>query len=162
MPTCFLKRFVPFMLTLILGSVLASLLSVAVTPSRNIRCTASLEPAHSKTWLVIRHVPVLKYTEQEARANGALAPLRLRALLDVDGTVSDVELLPSAAEEFAGDAMNAARGIKFIPATEDRQPIPLWVTVDYECHGDSFGHHYVFQCSTKIAQVERDWRIIYE
>lgn len=158
----FMKRFAPFVLALKVGLLLVWLLTFSGLPVRDEGRSLALESGHSRTWLVIRHLPAMAYTEQEASEKGAMTTLRLRALLDADGIVSDVELLSPATEEFAKAAMNAAARIRFIPATEDRQPIPLWVTIDYGCSGEYFGHRYMFQCDASIAHVERDWRIIYE
>jgi hypothetical protein len=115
--------------------------------------------------LIVQNLPAPNYTEQEARARGALDhTLRLRVLLGADGTVSKVELplINDAAEEFYRDAVSAARRIRFRPATADGVPVSLWAAVDYHCAGYYFAHQYIFQCDASIAQVEADWRVIHE
>ncbi len=158
----FMKRVVPFVVALKIGVLLVMLAGVFDSPWRRARGSVSQMPAQSRTWLIIRNVPALTYTEQEARLKGATDTLRLRALLDANGTVSEVELLSEATAEFADDAVRAAQRIRFRPATEDGRPIPLWVTVDYSCSGYYFAHRYTFGCTAGIAEVEHDWRVIHE
>jgi Gram-negative bacterial TonB protein C-terminal len=159
---CFLKRFVPFVLALKVGILLVWLVSFFGLTSRDADSSFPLKTKHSRTWLIIRDVPAPEYTEREARAKGAIKPLRLRAMLDVNGLVTDIKLLSTASKEFAEDAMDAARLIKFIPASKDGYSQPLWVDVVYGCSGDDFGHRHRFQCDARIVEVEKDWRTIYE
>ena len=147
-------------MTLLIGLWAGSLFGGNVR--RPARCEKQRYSSSSKTWLFIRNVPALTYTEQEAREKGATDILRLRVLLDSNGTVSQVEQLTSATEDFVDDAMRAAKRIQFRPATENHQPISLWATVNYSCSGYYFAHRYAFKCDAAIAEIERDWRIVYE
>ncbi|HEX7998331.1 MAG TPA: energy transducer TonB [Pyrinomonadaceae bacterium] len=159
----FLKRVVPFVLTLKVGLLLVLLVSAFNLPWRKVRSSAAPPPRQqSRTWLVVRKIPTPNYTEPVARSKGAIDRLRLRALLDKDGSVSAVELVSEATEEFAADAMRAAERIEFRPATQDGWPISLWVTVDYSCSGYYYAHRYLFQCTANITEVEQDWRVIHE
>lgn len=160
--TVMLKRIAPFALTMIFSMLLVSLVPSGKLLTREATRLGARDSGHSRTWLYIHDVPAPSYTEKEAREKGATDTLRLRALLDADGTVSQVKQLSSATEDFVDDAISAAKRIKFRPATEDYRPISLWVTVDYSCSGYYFGHRSGFGCSASITEVERDWRIIHE
>lgn len=161
-----LKRILPFVLTLMCGVALTGLMSFINSPFGKAGDSNARGPIQSRTWLIIREVPTLDYTEQEARERGALAPLSLFALLDADGNVSEVELASTnskiATPEFVSDAIRMAKRIKFRPATENRRAIPLRVRIDYTCFDYDFAHQRMFQCSAAISEVERDWRTIYE
>lgn len=159
-----LKRLLPFVLTLMLGVSLASLASFFNSQTKNARNVSDAQSStRSKTWLFIRDLPALNYTEDEAREKGAMRMQRLRVLLGADGMVSQViPLAPGHQREVIDDTIDAARRIRFIPATEDGQPISLWATVDYNCSGHHFAHQWIFQCYATIVEVERDWRTIYE
>jgi hypothetical protein len=163
--TILLKRLLPFALTLMFGLALTNLMSFVKSPAGKADDSSAGESMRSRTWLVIYDVPALNYTEQEAREKGAFVQLSLFALLDADGTVSEVELATNSkitTPEFVFDASRIARRIKFRPATEDGRPIPLRVRINYNCSDDSFAHRWMFQCSASIVEVERDWRTIYE
>jgi Gram-negative bacterial TonB protein C-terminal len=158
----FLKRVVPFVLTLKIGLLLVLLASAFNLPWLTVRSSVTPPRQHSRTWLIIRKIPTPDYTEPVARSKGAIDRLRLRALLDKGGSVSAVELVSEATEEFAADAMRAAERIEFRPATQDGWPVSLWVTVDYSCSGYYYAHRYFFQCTANITEVEQDWRVIHE
>lgn len=162
-----LQRILPFVLTLICGVMLASPASFFNSSTKNVGCVSNTQSStHDKTWLVIRELPARNYTEQEALEKKALHVQRLRARLNADGTVSDIvpfELVSHVGKiEFTDDVIEAARRIRFIPATEDGKPISLNVIVDYKCSDYHFAHQRMFQCNAAIVEVERDWRTIYE
>lgn len=162
-----LKRILPFVLTLMCGVALASLASFVNSSTKNAGSVSDAQSStHDKTWLVIQDLPTLNYMEDEAREKGAARAQRLLVLLDADGTVSQVVYLPQVSHgykrEITDDAIEAARRIRFIPATEDGQPISLWVTIDYSCTNEHFAHKLILRCSANIVEVERDWRTIYE
>lgn len=164
--TVVLKRLLPFVSALIFGVSLVSLSSFVNSLTRDGDFSGAQGETHSRTWLLIRHLPAPVYTEDEARERGALHVERLRALLDADGTVSKVVRSTSSClhgeSPFTDDVIEAARRIRFSPATEDGQPVSLWVTVDYGCSSYHFAHRRFFQCDASIVEVERDWRTIYE
>ncbi len=161
-----LKRLLPFALTLAIGVALAGLASFVNSPARR-ASDSSRHEIRSKTWLFIHDLPAPNYTEQEAIEKKALRAQRLQATLNADGRVSYVVPIESASLDesrrgFMDDAVEAAERIRFTPATEDGESIPLHVTIDYQCSDYHFAHKRMFRCFASIVEVERDWRTVYE
>lgn len=70
------------------------------------------------------------YTE-EARRNGVSGVVRLRAVLDPDGTVKHVLVLRGLSHGLSEMAVRAARKIKFRPATRNGQPVSQYIVLEY-------------------------------
>ena len=162
--TCLLKRVSPFLLALFVGVLLGNLGgSVDLRMDSARHSSPNQDQPHSRTWLIIRSLPVPNYTIEEAHEKKVTGSMRLRALLAADGTVSKIKAVSTPLSyNLAEDAISAAKRIQFTPAIEDGKPISLWITVDYNCSDDYFGHNAVFWCDANIIEVERDWRIIRE
>lgn len=163
-----LKRILPLLLTFACGVLLVSLAASIKLMKFDLDDDDPIVHAsgQSRTWLFIDDVPAPDYTEQEVRGKGVMHIQRLQALLDADGTVSSIvpfsPVSVHSKSAFTVAAIDAAKRIRFRPATENGRPISLWVTVDYMCGSDFFAHRYLFTCSARIAEVEKDWRTIYE
>lgn len=143
-----LKRVLPFILTLLLGTALGTWLSPAsqrpyrfAQSSNHCRRRNVYEFSDPRkissgtTWAIIKSQPQVDYTPA-ARLNHVTGLLRLRVLLDANGTVSNVvplNLLPGGLTE---KAVEAAWKIEFIPATENGKPISVWVELNHEFTGD--------------------------
>ena len=143
-----LKRMLPFMLTLTIGLVLGSWLNPNWRGNYRHarfmnRCRGSYayEPPRTpvfssdRTWAIIKTQPVVDYT-QDARRDHVTGRVRLRVLLDANGTVSQVmplETLPDGLTEVATDS---AWRTTFIPATENGMPVSVWVELVHEFKGD--------------------------
>lgn len=70
------------------------------------------------------------YTE-EARKKGVTGTIRLRMVLAFDGRVRHVLALTRLGGGLTEMALNAARRIKFRPATKDGRPVSQFVTIEY-------------------------------
>ncbi|HEV2880767.1 MAG TPA: TonB family protein [Pyrinomonadaceae bacterium] len=70
------------------------------------------------------------YTER-ARSNGISGTVRLRMLLSFDGRVRQIRVLKGLGGGLTEMAINAARAIKFTPATKDGRPVSQFVTIEY-------------------------------
>jgi TonB family protein len=70
------------------------------------------------------------YTEQ-ARQKGVSGTIRLRVVLSFDGRVRNILVLKGLGGGLTEMAVNAARGIKFTPATKDGRPVSQFVTIEY-------------------------------
>jgi len=70
------------------------------------------------------------YTE-EARQKGVKGTIRLRLALSFDGQVRHILVVKGLGEGLTQMAVNAARGIKFTPATKDGRPVSQFVTIEY-------------------------------
>ncbi|MEO6393658.1 MAG: energy transducer TonB [Pyrinomonadaceae bacterium] len=82
----------------------------------------------SKARLLVKPAP--EYTEY-ARSMGIQGTVRLRAVLSSDGTVKHILVLNMLGGGLTGQAIKAARGIKFIPATVAGKPVSQYVVIEY-------------------------------
>lgn len=74
--------------------------------------------------------PEPRYTER-ARRGRISGVIRLRALLGADGTVKGVTIIKGLGGGLSETAAEAARAIKFTPATVDGRPVSQFVTLEY-------------------------------
>ena len=74
--------------------------------------------------------PEPMYTER-ARRGRISGVVRLRALLGADGTVKGVSIIKGLGGGLSESASNAARAIRFTPATVDGRPVAQFVTLEY-------------------------------
>jgi len=70
------------------------------------------------------------YTEK-ARQNGVTGTISLRMVFFFDGRVRNVVVLKGLGSGLTEMAVNAARRIKFAPATKDGRPVSQYVTIEY-------------------------------
>jgi hypothetical protein len=86
--TCLLKKVLPFVLALSLGIALGRLITHS-----NLRSDIAMveSPSSNSMPLSISYVPELDFTDAARRTIGFSGSLKLRALLDADGKVSEVE-----------------------------------------------------------------------
>lgn len=90
----------------------------------------SAGPSSKAVKLVIHAKPDPGYTEQ-ARRNGTGGRVTLRLIFGADGQIKDpvaIRLLPDGLTE---KALEAARRIRFQPATVDGRPVSQFLTVEY-------------------------------
>jgi TonB family protein len=136
-----LKRLLPFILTLLLGTALGTLLNPASQRAHRFAQPTNKKSSYPRkvfsnhTWVNIKLQPTVKYTEAALR-NHVTGLVRLRVLLDANGTVSDVVPLETLPDGLTEAAIEAARKIEFIPATDDGEPISVWVEINHEFNGD--------------------------
>jgi TonB family protein len=145
----FLKRALPFVLTLMLGVTVGSLLkrtgpnapSSAPQPRGVRHCRAMSAPMRafeSEVFAVkdvtrkadILYKPEPLYTFN-ARRNNVTGTVRLRMVLAADGTVQNIVPLATLPEGLTEQAIEAARDIEFKPASKDGRPVSQYVTVEY-------------------------------
>jgi hypothetical protein len=164
-----LKRLLPFMLALFLGLALWNFIHQRINVANEIRY---LEPSqtqgiHSKTWPIIhslgsypcREVKVYRVagSSHDFRSSFYFSsrPMEVHVLLGADGTVSKVYPAENYSDGSTADALNAAKQIRFTPATRDGVPVSVWLDVRY-CAPD--GVH------ANVARTEdgEEWRVIDE
>lgn len=149
---CFLKRVLPFTLTLIVGLAIGSLFNLfSASPQPEARSyrfersyatgggggcrtrtrayTANLRSAE------ILYKPEPLYTA-EARRNHTEGDVMLRLTLGSDGTVRDVETITSLPDGLTEQARRAARAIQFNPATRDGSPVDEVKMITYSFNLD--------------------------
>ena len=146
---CFLKRILPFTLTLIIGLAIGSFFNLfnAKTPTEPgvLRLQTSYASggggeggcrmrrrAFSEGY---RTATILSQSEPaytvEARRNRTEGDVTLRVTLGADGTVKDVETITSLPDGLTEQARKAARMIKFTPATFNGNPVDEARTLTY-------------------------------
>lgn len=84
--------------------------------------------AATKAQLLTRPEP--SYT-QEARKNQVEGTVILRAVFAADGTVKHIIVLRALPYGLTERAINAARKIKFVPATRDGRPVSQFIQIEY-------------------------------
>jgi hypothetical protein len=164
-----LKRFLPFMLTLLLGLGLWNFLHTRINVAKEIRYPDASQTLgiHSKTWPIIhslgeypcREVKVFRLAGSNPDFRGSFyssnRPMEVHVLLGADGTVSKVYPAENYSDGSTADALNAAKQIQFTPATRDGVPVSVWLDVRYCVPNE--GH-------ANVARTEdgEEWRVIDE
>ena len=148
-----LKRILPFILTLTLGVALGSLFNFARPRAARAPHAFEAPPppvfsgggcrssrARRELYMHRRHEdsprPVIlfkpepRYTEA-ARKNSVSGLVRLSAMFGADGRVSAVEALTTLPDGLTEEAIRAAEGIVFKPATLGGEPVSVRSDVEY-------------------------------
>lgn len=94
------------------------------------------EPDVFKGTDVDRRVQVLAKPEPVAvagppEASGSKFSVILRAVFSYDGNVTNITVIKGAPGEYTQSAIEAARKIKFVPATKDGVPVSMWMQLEY-------------------------------
>ncbi len=77
------------------------------------------------------YIPQPKYPER-ARQAGIEGQVVVKALLNIDGTVMDVEVLKSSGNDALDEAaVSAARQARFTPAMQRENPVRVWVSIPF-------------------------------
>lgn len=135
-----LKRVLPFVLTLLLGLWLGSLLRPAAHSERKLGFTLSesnrrhcdgSKALRSDAPLRIVYKPVPLYTA-EARQHGTRGTVELRMLLRADGTVSHIAPIRELPFGLTEEAVRAAEEIEFTPAIVMGQPTDTIQFVEFD------------------------------
>jgi len=82
----------------------------------------------TKARLISKPEPL--YTE-EARRNRISGMLILRVIFSKTGEVTNIQVLVGLPYGMTERAIDAARGIKFVPATKDGNPVSMWMQLEY-------------------------------
>jgi len=128
------KRAIPFALAGLLGVALSAVSFWRTPqPATELVCRftepAPLIPAE----IVFKPEPMF-YTNW-ARAHNYSSIARVQVTLGANYLVSDVTLLTPLPEEVAGEVLNVARSIEFIPALRNGTPEESTVIVEYKLDG---------------------------
>jgi TonB family protein len=80
--------------------------------------------------------PVILYREkaertEESRRRGIRGTVKLRAIFAVDGSVKDILVIEGLEAGLSSKAIEAARKIRFKPATKGGQPVPVVLYLEY-------------------------------
>jgi TonB family protein len=155
---CFLKRVLPFTLTLLVGLTIGGLFNLfsakPQTEQRVLRfessygtgsgvgagsggCRTRMRSSYSESYRAARILSQAQplYTA-EARSNQTQGEVILRVTLGADGTVSDVETITSLPDGLTEQARKAARLIKFVPATRNGSSVDEVKTITYSFNLD--------------------------
>ncbi|HEY0323165.1 MAG TPA: energy transducer TonB [Pyrinomonadaceae bacterium] len=150
---CFLKRVLPFTLTLIVGLAIGSFFNLfSAKPQTEVnavrlqssyatgggsRGCRSRSRSYAETY---KSATILSKAEPaytaEARRNRTEGDVTLRVTLGADGNVSNVETITSLPDGLTDQAIKAARQIKFVPATYNGSPADEAKTITYSFNLD--------------------------
>ena len=64
-------------------------------------------------------------------AEGRRGKVVLRAVFAADGTVTNIRVISTVDDELTESAVKAARRIRFVPATRNGKPVPMWIQLEY-------------------------------
>ena len=145
---CFLKRVLPFTLTLIVGIGIGSLFNLfSAKPQAQPgvfrfessygsggsgSCRTRSRRSYSEEYRAARILSQAQpsYTA-EARRNQTQGEVILRVTLGADGTVTNIEPITSLPDGLTEQASKAARLIKFVPASRNGSPVDEAKTITY-------------------------------
>lgn len=146
---CFLKRVLPFALTLVIGLTLGSLFSKAphVVQTREVTGVGigselggptnrgvdsgrlfTPREVDQKARILWRSEP--EYTE-EAREHQVQGTVVLQAVFAEDGLVKNIHVVSELPDGLTERAIAAAREIKFSPALKDGRAVSQYVQIEY-------------------------------
>jgi TonB family protein len=74
--------------------------------------------------------PEPSYTD-EARANKIAGTVILKVVFTSKGTVENIRVVRSLPDGLTERAIEAAKKIKFVPATKDGHPVSMWIQLEY-------------------------------
>jgi TonB family protein len=146
---CFLKRVLPFALTLVIGLMLGSLFSKAPhvvqthdgigvgmgsgsggPTDREFNYDRVLSPRDVDQKARILSRPEPRYTD-EARENLVQGTVVLRAVFSKDGSVTNIRAVSELQDGLTERAIEAAREIKFSPALKDGRAVSQYIQIEY-------------------------------
>ncbi len=149
---CFLKRVLPFTLTLIIGiavgqffNLFGSSSQTELKPSYRFELRSSDEgggcrarrrayfEGYSPAHILSQPQPLYTADAREHRTQGEVV---LRVTLGSDGNVSDIEDITQLPDGLTMQAERAARSIKFIPATRNGSPVDEVKVITYSFNID--------------------------
>ncbi|MBA2647850.1 MAG: energy transducer TonB [Pyrinomonadaceae bacterium] len=161
MYTSVIKRVLPFTLTLIIGAALGNLVSAVfsrTSSSPNVSAPSARTyksrgcrsrrrervEANTLTFgndrifrseeleqrAVLLSKPQPNFTEA-ARMNNGSGTVRLRVVLGANGDVSNITVISGLPDGLTEQAVEAARGIRFMPAWKDGRRVSQYVPVEY-------------------------------
>lgn len=82
----------------------------------------------TKARIVSRPEPQYTHSARQARISGTVV---LRAVFDIDGKVKRILVAKALSHGLTEEAVKAARGIKFEPATKDGRKVPQYIQIEY-------------------------------
>jgi periplasmic protein TonB len=145
MPTCFLKRVLPFALALVVGLMLVKFLGISgwranrvVMPQQSSFADGNEVSNESRVFkprevdqkaqIISRAEP--QYTE-EARENAVEGTVVLRAVFSADGQVTNIRVIGELPYGLTEKAVEAARRIRFAPAVKDGRAVSQYIQIEY-------------------------------
>jgi hypothetical protein len=179
---CFVKRALPFALTLTIGIAAASLFYGTISNKGELNGPEARQYiSHSKTWLRIHSQPTPVFPKEVDEIEGHFL-LRLYVRLDASGTVTEaMPTLTTLPSNCVDAVVSAAKRIEFTPATEDGKPISVIGLIEYDFYlrealGKIYGkagrldggdRRFPWSSRLKIISVEgarepEGWQIVYE
>jgi TonB family protein len=91
-------------------------------------CLYTGREVSEKVRLISKPEPV--YTE-EARRNQITGTVVLKVVFSAGGTVQDIRVVSGLPYGLTERAIDAAKNIRFIPATKDGVAVSMWIQLEY-------------------------------
>jgi TonB family protein len=145
--SCFIKRVLPFVLTLLLGLAVGSLFKSEPVPAGNLELSLAPPPPaavmsqpvdYSRVFSsrdVTQKARILYRAEPEytprARAHQVEGTAILKAVLSSTGEVTDITVVKGLPDGLTDACVESMRQIKFVPAVKDGRPVSQYVQVEY-------------------------------
>jgi TonB family protein len=70
------------------------------------------------------------YTDK-ARSKQVTGTIVLKCIFAADGTITNIYLIRGLPHGLTEKTIEAARKIKFVPATKDGKPVSMWMQLEY-------------------------------
>ena len=81
----------------------------------------------------VKNKPEPKYTK-DARKHAVEGTVVLRCIFSSTGQVTNIHVVSGLPDGLTEKAVEAAKKIKFIPATKDGHPVSMWMELQYNFH----------------------------
>jgi len=85
----------------------------------------------TKARLIKKPDPVYPTYSDKARAEQITGTVILRCIFAADGTVTNIRVVQGLPDGLTEKAIEAARKIKFVPATKDGRNVSMWMQLEY-------------------------------
>jgi protein TonB len=146
--SCFIKRLLPFVLTLLLGLAVGSLFKSEPAPTGNLELSIAPPPPaavavsqpvdYSQVFSqrdVTQKARILSRAEPEytarARAHQISGTAILKAVLSSTGEVTNITVIKGLPDGLTEACIESMRHMEFVPAVKDGRPVSQYIQVEY-------------------------------
>jgi TonB family protein len=99
-----------------------------VSPSADYSGIFSGRDVTSKARVLDKPEPTYTATARQNQITGTIV---LRAVFSSDGTVTNIRAVSTLPDGLTEQAIEAAKKIRFVPATKDGHPVSMWMELQY-------------------------------
>jgi TonB family protein len=145
--SCFIKRLLPFVLTLLLGLAVGSLFKSEPAPAGNMELSLAPPPPAVAVSQPVDYTQVFssrdvtqkarilsrvdpQYTAR-ARAHQVSGTVIVKAVLSSTGEVTDIKVISGLPDGLTEKAVESTRRMEFVPAVKDGRNVSQYIQVEY-------------------------------